>query len=132
MSDYRSVRKDLAERMGDATADPGEALLPCGYCGEPTKRRVLGMLGARCQACYDQYLRLGYSGQEPPKQALQAAWVQAEADKARRVRAARASRGSSGNVFAAMSQQLNSAAAARALPKGLSDEEVNELLEGVR
>lgn len=54
MSNYRKVRKETAERMGE---DPGD-MLPCIRCHTPTDRDTLSLLGARCQACYDAYCRL--------------------------------------------------------------------------
>lgn len=54
---------------------PGESLMPCRFCGAPTKTKVLSLLGARCNDCYQQFIRLGYSGPHPPRQFEPAPWV---------------------------------------------------------
>lgn len=123
------VRREVVERMGtDVALDPGDALLPCRYCGEPTRRKTLSYLGARCEPCFVQFQRLGYSGEQPPRQAKQAAWVKAAAA---RIKARRAGRGEP-NAFAALPPQLHERQAERGAPKGLSDDEANALLAEVR
>lgn len=75
------ARKATSEAVA---VPPGEALMPCLFCGTHTQSRVLSLYGARCDRCYRQYLELGYSGNEPPRQQRQAAWVPAAAERARR------------------------------------------------
>lgn len=40
-----------APEMGD----PGDRLLPCAFCGNATKHKVLATLGARCAKCFRRY-----------------------------------------------------------------------------
>lgn len=128
MSNYRKVRNETAEKMADPTpADAADELLPCRYCGEPTRRKTMTNLGARCQPCYDQFLRLGYSGSGPPKQHGQAALMREAAAK---VREHIAAKGAPTNAFGALAERLK---AATPQPiRGLSDDEVNAMLDEVR
>lgn len=126
MSNYREIRKETAERMGDQAApSPADERLPCRFCGAATRRATLTYLGARCQPCYEQYLSLGYSGQQPPQQCGQAAWVKEAAAK---VKAYRAAHGGPVNPFAAVADRLRQAQEARQVPKGLTDDDVNAML----
>lgn len=53
-STYRQVRKDTADRMGDAKSDdPADDKLPCMRCQAPTRRGDLSLYGGRCTACYE-------------------------------------------------------------------------------
>jgi hypothetical protein len=97
---------------------PSDRLHPCGYCGEQTAWKTLSALGARCQRCYDQFLRVGYSGANRPREHRPAAWV-AQAAK-RVVRAP--------TVFTAMADRMRERRAEVAAPQGLDDDDVNALL----
>lgn len=56
MSNYRKVRKETAERMGESNSDdPADEKLPCRFCEAPTRRGDLSMYGARCLRCYEAY-----------------------------------------------------------------------------
>jgi hypothetical protein len=69
---YRSVRKELAKQADGDGGDtsPENQLLPCRFCGEPTKRKVLSELGARCRTCYDAYCREGIQPRRQAQTAL--------------------------------------------------------------
>jgi hypothetical protein len=55
---YKTVRKALSDQSADGGDDtPENRLLPCRFCGEQTRWKVLSNLGARCQTCYDAYCR---------------------------------------------------------------------------
>lgn len=116
---FRQVRSDLANVMADDA-------LPCAYCGTATSRKTLSALGARCHPCYEQFLRLGYSGQEPPKQFAQSPEVRA--DQAR-IAAYREGRPALPNAFAALSERLKARQAEREVAKGLDDDAVNAMLQ---
>ena len=75
---YGEIRQEMTPEQGD---DAGEALLPCTFCERPTKRKVLSMLGARCQKCFDAYLKFGYSGTDKPTQMPQSRRVRREAER---------------------------------------------------
>jgi hypothetical protein len=111
---FSEVRKEVAERMGNVPADA----MPCRYCSVPTSREVLTRLGARCTGCYEQFLRLGYSGSEPPRQHRAAEWVRHAAKNVRHVP----------NQFSELAQRMRGRKAQAEAPKGLADDDVNALL----
>lgn len=77
---YRDVRQETADQSAmDRANDP----FPCLYCGEQTTRATRTLYGARCRACYDQFLRLGYSGDRPSLQCRQSPAVAESAERAR-------------------------------------------------
>ena len=90
-SAYARVREKLAEQR-EAEAGQPAAQGNCRYCDAPTEDDTLRALGARCRRCYNQYLSLGYSGAEPPRQCAPAPWVAAAGDAIDAFRAVRATR----------------------------------------
>jgi hypothetical protein len=100
---------------------------PCRYCGEATAWETLSRLGARCGRCYEQFLRLGYSGHTPPPEIRPATWVQGAA---REVREHMAANGRPRNVFAALSDRMRGQRAEREAVRDLSEDEVNAMLAG--
>lgn len=124
MKTYSEVRKDLVERSGGDVADPSKDLLPCRFCGLPTKRGTLSTWGARCLPCVGQYQRLGYSGGQPAPQAQQAAWVKPAASKVFSVP------GDLGSALAPLAERLHERMAERAaIPADLDEDAVNGLLQ---
>jgi hypothetical protein len=122
VSTYRKVRDELAEQH-----DGGGDTVPCRYCGIQTDRETLTNLGARCRTCYEQFLRLGYSGGQPPRQHKQAPWVKAEGAK---VRAKVGSNPMPG--LEALSAAIAKRRAQREALAGMSDEDVNAMLASER
>lgn len=120
---YREVRKEIAEQRG---AEVGDDMLQCRYCNAPTPRSALSRYGARCQTCYEQFLRLGHSGEAAPPEIRQAGWVRGAVEANREYRASRGP--GEPNAFAALAQQMHARMAERDRLKGLSDDEVNGLL----
>lgn len=118
------VRRKTAERMADETQD----MLPCRYCGTATTRAMLSVLGARCQTCYAEYLRVGYSGASPPPQFARSPAVAADAEKCR------AHRSGMPNHFAGLAAAIEAKRREVSIPSGLSDDDMNSLLqaEGTR
>lgn len=121
---YREIRKETAERMGDETPDePTDELLPCRYCGVATKRATLSVLGARCQTCFAQYLSFGFSGSEaPPRPNPDPRFASLRA----RSRAYAAGRT---DGFVALGQELKRRVDAQRVPHDLADDDVNALLQ---
>ena len=97
---YADVRRDMVESNA-VSASADDEYLPCLYCPGQAMRKTLAKLGARCEACYEQYLRSGFSGDRPPVMAKQAAWVRAESDRCRQAKARP-------GVFAEVAQRLQS------------------------
>lgn len=124
MKAYAEVRKQLASQH-----DAADDLLSCRYCNEPTPWSVLSRCGARCEVCFGQFLRVGYSGATPPPAIKQAYWVKGEAERVRRHIAAR---GAPPNAFSALSQRMQARKARREAIRGLSDDDVNAMIEGAR
>ena len=90
-SAYAKVREQLAAQR-EADAGQPAAQGNCRYCDAPTEDDTLRALGARCRRCYNQFLSLGYSGAEPPRQCAPAPWVAAALDAIDAFRAVRATR----------------------------------------
>lgn len=105
----------------------GSGYRPCAFCGEAAPYATLSRYGARCAACYDQFLRLGYSGPERPPTLKQAAWVKGEAQ---RVREHMAAKGTPPNAFARLSERMRQQREQRRAHSGMSEDEVNGLLAG--
>jgi hypothetical protein len=101
-------------------------MMPCRYCTGQATRATLSMLGARCQPCYEQYLRLGYGGAAPPKQFARSPVVAADAA---RVREYVGAKGAQPSAFAGLSAAIEAKRAERSIPQGLADEDVNALLQ---
>src|SRR5574338_1184496 len=83
---YADVRRDMVESNA-VSASPDDEYMPCLYCPGQAMRKTLAKLGARCESCYEQYLRSGFSGDRPPVMAKQAAWVRAESERCRQAKA---------------------------------------------
>ncbi len=122
MSTYADVRAKTAEKM----AEPS---LACRYCGDVSTRDTLSALGARCRPCFDQFLRLGYSGAERPRQFAQSPVVAADAARAREHIGAK---GAQPNAFSGLSAAIEAKRAQRSIPLGLDDDDVNALLAEAR
>ena len=99
-SAYARVREKLAEQR-EADAGQPAAQGNCRYCDAPTEDEALRALGARCRRCYNQYLSLGYSGAEPPRQCAPAPWIAAARDVIEAFRAVRSTRAPAASADAA-------------------------------
>lgn len=99
-SAYAKVREQLAAQR-EADAGQPAAQGNCRYCDAPTEDDTLRALGARCRRCYNQFLSLGYSGAEPPRQCAQAPWIAAARDAIDAFRAVRATRAPAATVAGA-------------------------------
>jgi hypothetical protein len=117
---FADVRKETAERMAETPADDH---IPCRYCGTATPRSTLSSFGARCRPCYDQFLRVGYSGAHPPEQVARSPQVAADAARFR------AHGAGVPNAFAGLAAAIEAKRAQRAIPQGLADDDVNAMLQ---
>lgn len=128
MKTYAEVRADDSPRSGKSENDSADELLPCRFCGIATKRNILTALGARCEGCWRKYQSIGYSGSQRTPQLRQADWIRKAARRAAEIGGSRQIEGHVGSAVAGRAASLS---AKHAVPRGLSDDEVNELIAGM-